>query len=135
MSNRTLDQLSAMAELRASHLAQIEVLTAPGLSDWERVKRFICAAQFCGHGLQRRLGQDHAECLLRCGLSPAAAIWYVSGYTPKSLFAHLPGCYCPVMEGLSGVPRIIPDDWRPDRDQLEVFSRIQIERRFPDVVE
>lgn len=124
MSNRTPDQITAEAEMRLSHMAQIEALTMKGLSERERVERFGKAAS---------LGKDMIDwCVGRLAVASAAwAVWNYSGERECSLFAHLPGCYCPVLEKISGVPREIPWNWNPDAAQLKVFSRIQLERRFP----
>lgn len=123
MSNRIEDQISAQAELRLSHLAQIEALTVPGLTSQERVERFAAAASFSIQELWWSL-----DGLERRGA--AKNVWF-RGRAAKSLFANLPGCDCPVLEELPGVPRSIPNHWNPSAHDLETFSRIQIERRFP----
>ena len=123
MSNRTEAQISAQADLRMSHLAQIEALTRPGLSDCDRLEEFARAAGFTEDELwvARHMAKD---------CSPARAVWGQGG-AQRSLFASLPGCRCPVEEQLSGVPRFIESLWRPTATELEPFSRIQIARRFP----
>lgn len=123
MSNRTEADISAQAELQLSHLAQIEALTKPGLSDRNRLDLFAEVAGFNVH----ELWVAH-HILYDC--SPARAAWG-QGDAQRSLFASLPGCRCPVEKNLSGVPHDIPDDWCPTAAELEPFSRIQIERRFP----
>lgn len=123
MSNRTEDQISAQAELRLSHLAQIEALTKPGLSDRKRVEMFSEAAGLSN--LERSISFD----LLVYRDSPARTVWSW-GEPQRSLFANLPGCRCPVIERLDGIPLRIPNNWRPTAAQLETFSRIQIKRRF-----
>jgi hypothetical protein len=99
MSNRTIDQVNEAAEYRVSHLAQIEALTMPGLNDYERVKRFGEAVGEAGIYIY----VYDSYCRLSCGLrpSPARAVWEL-GKLPKSLFADLPGCECPVFERLCG---------------------------------
>lgn len=123
MSNRTEADISAQAELRLSHLAQIEALTKPGLTKHERVRQFAKAAEFedssVGYALSHLVDNTAAK-----------AVWR-NGGPPKSLFANLPGCGCPVIAGVKGFPRWIEDDWQPTAADLEAFSRIQIERRFP----
>ncbi|HVR57578.1 MAG TPA: hypothetical protein VMT72_12210 [Pseudolabrys sp.] len=123
MSNRTEDQISARAELRLSHLAQIEALTKPGLAPLDRIQRFADAAEFSDKD------RMEAQWSLRMH-SYAVAVW-LQAEPQKSLFANLPGCKCPVMEKLDGVPSDMFCDWKPTVDVLEPFSRIQIERRFP----
>lgn len=125
MSNRTEADVSAQAELRASHLAQIEVLTKPGLTEPERIKRFFEAA-----GYDDEFNQKTSVGLLEFGYSAAHAVW-IWGHIERSLFANLPGCSCPVLEGLQGFPSCIEGNWRPTVTDLEAFSRIQIEQRFP----
>jgi len=128
MSNRMTKQISLAAELRASHLAQMEALLASGLSDEERVRAFGKAAEFSEEGVRKWIEE------LNWGRSPAKAVWY-AGHYPKSLFAHLPNCNCPVIEvsygrkRYSDIPSQIPDDWHPTRETLEAFSRVQIEAR------
>lgn len=123
MSNRTQDQITAEAEMRLSHIAQIEALTTKGLSEQERVRRFGNAAGFDEAAIR------HALQWLPFN-SAARAVW-LWGSCENSLFGNLPGCRCPTYEGLPGVPRgDVPHNWRPDAAQLEVFSRIQLERRF-----
>jgi hypothetical protein len=131
MSNRTLKQSSALAELRIAHEAQIEALTAPGLTDEERVRRFGEAAGFREY--------DMTDALTWLGLdkSPPSSVWSYGQYE-RSLFADLPGCACPVIENRAGrasypgIPSHIPRDWQPDRATLECFARVQQEARFPN---
>ena len=123
MSNRTIEQADLAAELRISHLAQIEALTKPGLSDKERLELFADAAGF-----------DKAHKIsLMISVFPNYSVsrnaWGY-GIFEKSLFAYLPGCMCPVQECLPGVPQdMVPNDWEPTVAMLERFSEIQIERR------
>jgi hypothetical protein len=69
------------------------------------------------------------------GLSFTCAVWQ-TGYARKSLFANLPGCRCPIIQVEEGGNRIagIPADWNHERpftrDELEAFSRVQLERRL-----
>lgn len=107
--------------LAACHEAQIDALTLPGLSYEERVRRFAEAAGFDEFQTQTALIKDYR-------VSPAKSVWWV-GEPQKSIFANLPGCRCPVQEGLPGVPHFTPWDWQPTRSDLEVFARIQQERR------
>lgn len=108
--------------LAACHEAQIDALTMPGLADEERVRRFAKAAGF----INRQLAWVLAE--LQSGANAAFSVWN-NGAPQKSIFADLPGCQCPVTEKLPGVPHYIPRDWNPTRSDLEVFARIQQERR------
>lgn len=122
MSNRTQDQITAEAEMRLSHMAQIEALTMKGLSEKERVRRFGNAAGFDEAAI--------AHALRWLSFNSAARAVWLNGNCEKSLFGSLPGCRCPTYEGLRGVPRgEVPYNWRPDAAQLKVFSRIQLERR------
>lgn len=123
MSHRTPEQITERAEYLVSHEAQIDALTRPGLSEKERLTRWATA-----------VGTSAEDCvawnyLVTQGYSAACSTWY-SGLYKRSLFANLPGCRCPVMEKLPGVPKRIPNGWSPNADELRVFSRIQIERRF-----
>lgn len=129
MSNRTIEQVNELAALKLSHELQIEALTAPGLSDEERVRRFGEAAGFNEYLMQWSLDRLSYE-------SPACAVWYGGEYE-RSLFGNLPGCSCPVGEVLKGranfpgIPSYIPNNWSPTRPELEAFARVQQERRFP----
>lgn len=125
MSNRIQEQINAAPTMRLSHLAQIDALTKEGPDDVERVKLFIDAAGFEGDWRLWALSG-----VIKRGWSPAFSVWR-NGFAPLSLFAHLPGCACPVQQRLPGVPHYIPSWWRPTSSQLEPFSRIQLERRFP----
>jgi hypothetical protein len=131
MSNRTLKQASALAELRMAHEAQIEALTAPGLSDEERVRRFGEAAGFSTFDITSVLTG------FRCAETLTSVLWYFGGYG-RSLFGNLPGCECPVIEkrrgtaAYPGIPTFIPNNWQPDRATLEAFARVQQEARFPN---
>lgn len=127
MSNRTPDHITAEAEMRLSHMAQIEALTRPGLDDDERVEMFGAAAGFNKQDWEKAWSH-----LNKLRDQPAFSVWVIGG-AEKSLFAYLPGCGCPVQERLPGVPQIIPSDWRPTVADLEPFSRIQLERRFGSV--
>lgn len=121
MSNRTQTSTDFAAELRVAHLAQIDALTRPGLPDDERVKLFGKAADF------KEGDWLHARCF-NGRRSAAYAVWVIGG-APKSLFGNLPGCNCPVIEQLPGVPHDMEPDWCPTAVELERFSEIQIERR------
>lgn len=108
--------------LAACHEAQIDALTLPGLSDEERIRRFAEAA---GFDVQQR---TIAYRDIAVNYSAAYACWNVVDFG-KSLFAQLPGCACPVVEMLSGFPPYVPDNWNPSHSDLELFARIQQERR------
>lgn len=105
MSNRTLNQVDHAAEYRVSHLEQIEALTATELDDRTRILRFTRAAGITDFTASYVIERREKT-------SVACALWYF-GYPRKSLFASLPGCRCPVLEGLDGVPSSIPLDWSP----------------------
>lgn len=110
------------AEYERSWEEQIRALTEPGLTDEERVKAFCLAS-----------GADYEDLMFfvrSLGGSPARACWRTP-FDPMSLFADLPGCSCPVIERLEGVPHRIPKDWRPTADELRVFAHHQRVRRFP----
>lgn len=109
------------AEYELSWEEQIDALTAPGLSDEERVMRFCEAAELDA--------EFWPLLIVGYGDAPAPACWQLGMY-PKSLFADLPGCKCPVLEGLDGVPHYIPDDWDPTPAQLRIFAHHQREARF-----
>jgi hypothetical protein len=121
MSNRTQTSTDFAAELRVAHLAQIDALTRPGLTDDERKELFGKAADF------NRLNWCYVNAV-SSRRSAAYAVWTI-GSAPKSLFGNLPGCRCPVSEKLPGVPHNIELDWYPTVAELERFSEIQIERR------
>jgi hypothetical protein len=129
MSNRTIKQTSALADLRIAHEAQIEALTAPGLTDEERVIRFGEAAGFGAGAITLALARLRYE-------SPSNVVWLFGRYD-RSLFGDLPGCQCPVIENdvgrasYPGIPSLIPLVWQPDRATLECFARVQQETRFP----
>jgi hypothetical protein len=134
MSNRTEDQSTFAAELKAAHLAQIEALTMPGLTKLERIERFATAARFYETQRQEAIESARATCDC-CKDNSAAGICWREGAAPYSLFADLPGCRCPVMEvmggaKLEGIPDRIPYDWSPTAEQLLPFARIQQERRL-----
>jgi hypothetical protein len=124
MSKRHEADVSARAALRASHLAQIDALTRPGLSPIDRVVRFGDAADLPLDKVIRSLAD-----LVK--FSPARAVWQY-GDLPMSLFANLPGCRCPVIECCPGVTHDVTIDWTPTAEELEVFSAIQLDRRFPE---
>lgn len=119
MSHRTPELITERAEYLVSHEAQIDALTRPGLSNMERYNLFAAAV---GMPLIRT-NSVFKE------FSPAKMVWF-NGCYPKSLFANLPNCACPVIGRLDGVPHSLPRKWHPTADELRVFSRIQIERRF-----
>lgn len=111
------------AEYELSWAAQIEALTAPGLTDEERVRRFVEAAELkIPVFIYIRILHDGSR-------SAAVSVWS-SPNDPKSLFANLPGCKCPVIEQLEGVPHTLPSDWHPTADQLRVFAHHQRQARF-----
>jgi len=121
MSRRTEAQISERATMRVSHLAQIEALTKPGLTARQRIKA-MCAA----------LGEEiNPEAILRSNISVAYAFWCWTGTCPNSLFAYMEDCRCPVQQFLPAVPRHIPYGWKPTAKALEVFSRHQLDYRFP----
>lgn len=124
--------------LRAAHEAQIEALTAPGLSDAERVDRFAAVARFeAPSRVTARTEVEHGR------ESPAYAVWCYGCYE-LSLFADLPGCNCPVVEKVCGnrsyqgrvsyvgIPIGFGRDWAPTLDELKVFARVQQRARFPE---
>lgn len=132
MSNRTIEQASALAALKVAHAAQIEALLARGISERVRFERFARAADF-------RVCEE-SKCFTRfllLGLTAAAAAWE-NGIAPTSLFANLPGCACPVLEQVSArqyfgplIPLGVEPHWKPTRAVLEEFARVQQEARFP----
>jgi hypothetical protein len=125
MSNRTIEQANAMAELRTSHLAQIEALTGPG-TESEQLERFLNACN--ADEIQRVFAR--ITCMASRGYSAAKTAW-LFGDNQRSLFAFLPAdCGCPVQMRKAGVPHYIPQDWQPSVQQLERFSAIQIAARF-----
>jgi hypothetical protein len=126
MSNRTIEQANAMAELRASHLAQIEALTGSG-TESERLARFLDA---CNADAIQRVFARTVRMTSRGSVYSAAITAWLFGDNPRSLFAFLPGCGCPVQMREAGVPHYIPQDWQPSVQQLERFSAIQIAARF-----
>jgi hypothetical protein len=129
MSDRK--QADLRAEYRAGYLLQIEALLAPGLTDVDRVRRFADAAGFSSWELEEAINQIKHR-------SVTCAVWYMGG-AHKSLFASLlpDGC-CPIIEVRRHGTAIagMPTDWNYDRpftrDELEAFSRVQLERRFPE---
>jgi hypothetical protein len=133
MSNRTEKQVSKMAAMRVSHLAQIEALCGePPANPNDRVHKFFEAG-----GLTRR---EFRQALLlgeywrapRFEYSAAFRCWQNSHFKPTGLFADLPDCKrCPVNEGLLPVPSY---HWKPTRKELERFSKIQIAHRFPSAL-
>lgn len=132
MSNRTAEQASPLAELRVAHEAQIEALTAPGLTDEERVRRFGEVVGFNDYQMRETL-----HTLSRA--SAARAVWQWRPHE-RSLFASLPDCECPVLEKVAGranypgIPTDVKNDpsWSPDRATLEAFARVQQAARFPE---
>jgi hypothetical protein len=128
MMVETETETKTKTELQVAHEAQIEALTARGLTDEERVRRSCEAARF--HPLDMRDAMES----LRGGASPAKAVWY-NGGAAFSLFGNLPGCECPVIEvangnaAFPGIPDNIPFHWRPTAAELEPFSRVQREQR------
>lgn len=139
MSNRTQAEVTYAAELKAAHLAQIEALTAPGLTDDERTKRFMTAARF--NDAQRISVLDERALRKNCGCAHcrnypvASTVWAIAD-APYSLFANLPGCECPVIEvrwgraNFEGIPARIEFDWSPTAEELQAFARVQQERRL-----
>jgi hypothetical protein len=124
MSDRKLADTDYAAKLKASHLAQIDALTRGGLSDNSRVRAFARASDFPVQAMH------NVEYMLLKGYSAATALWTYGQY-PLSLFANLPGCQCPVIEGLLKVPEILAEDgWRPSVAVLQEFARIQQEARL-----
>lgn len=136
MSNRTIDQANELAEYKLSHEAQIDALTRPGLTDEERVRLFAEAAGFSERATrtaQRYCGSYYDERNIPAPsktYTPGMSVWEFGGY-PKSLFADLPLCKCPVLEGLLGATMDIVAD--PTEEGLGVFSRHQLEARFGKV--
>jgi hypothetical protein len=126
MSNRTIEQANAMAELRTSHLAQIEALTGPG-TESERLERFFGA---CNADTIQRACARTVWMATRGNVYSAAKTAWLFGDNQRSLFAYLPNCGCPVQMREAGVPHSIPRDWQPSVQQLERFSAIQIAARF-----
>jgi hypothetical protein len=130
MSDRKIADTDFAAELKASHLQQIEILTGGARRDYEAVLQFAAAA---------RMGQVEEASALKLasqGWTAAAAVWTV-GNARRSLFAYLPTCGCPVQERAFGrfrertlIPLVIEKDWRPTRAQLEEFARVQQEARL-----
>jgi len=134
MSNRNEADITFAAELKAAHLAQIEALTAPGLTDGERAERFMAAARFDAteYGLVHDIRLSKRYAVL--GGRAAYAVWCI-GSARYSLFGDMPGCGCPVYEvadgrEISGVPARIPYNWDPTADDLLPFARVQQERRL-----
>ena len=130
MSNRKRIHTTYAAQLKAAHLQQIEILATPTADPYQTVSRFAEAAYFNGNEEQSALA------MVQKGWSAAAAVWTV-GSAPRSLFAHLPGCSCPVRERLTRgwfadtlIPVEILKNWRPSRQMLEDFARIQQEARI-----
>lgn len=124
---------SKAAEMKTSHLLQIEALLEEGLSDPQRVAKFT-------HALGLTAAFEHcvlAEMHLCSSFehSAAHALWNCSGPYEQSLFSDLPGCECPVVETQHGrrnyklIPNRVPEDWQPTREVLEEFSRVQLEAR------
>jgi hypothetical protein len=133
MSNRTEADITYAAELKAAHIAQIEALTAPGLSDSERLTRFSQAARFDAKWTEEVAVAFHSQ---RTHSFDVAYVCWTVGQAPYSLFADLPGCSCPVIEvdmghaKFDGIPARIPFDWQPTAEMLEAFARVQQERRL-----
>lgn len=130
MSNRAITQASALAALKLSHEAQIEALTAPGLSDHDRLMRFANAI-----GQPKDYADDALRRISNYGCSVGYAVWF-DGTSPLSLFAHLPKCKCPVLENTfkikyPGIPQAVRHDWKPYRATLERFAKVQQQARFP----
>jgi hypothetical protein len=131
MSNRTIEQANAMAELRTSHLAQIAALIGPG-TESERLERFLDA---CNADAIQRVFARTVWMTSRGSVYSAAKVAWLFGDNQRSIFAFLPGhgwgcCGCPVQMRMAGVPHYIPQDWQPSVQQLERFSTIQIAERF-----
>lgn len=122
MSNRTIEQASEQAEYEVSWEAQIDALTAPGLTDEERVRRFADAAGFTPNQTGTALGDVKFDSVL-----VGEAVWF-HGTPQKSLFANLPGCECPVAEKLPGATHRAVCN--PTRENMEVFRDHQREARF-----
>ena len=130
MSNRKRIHTTYAAQLKASHLQQIEILTGGGRRDYEAILQFSAAAGFND-------SEEHsALAMMRAGWTAAAAVWTV-GCARRSLFADLPGCGCPVQERVTTgrfddtlIPVEIPKNWRPSRAVLEDFARVQQEARI-----
>ena len=94
MSNRKRIHTTYAAQLKASHLQQIEILTGGGRRDYEAILQFSAAAGFC------KAEERTALALVQLDWNAAAAVWTI-GTAPRSLFAHLPGCGCPLADGTS----------------------------------
>lgn len=120
-------KLTLALDLKAAHTLQIEALTAPGLTDQERVERFAEAAGFSDVERGSALARND-------WLGPAKAVWYAA-FATKNLFANLPSCLCPVNEKYTeranwpDIPPYIPDNWQPAAAALWPFSRVQIYAR------
>jgi hypothetical protein len=134
MSNRTEAEVTFAAELKAAHLAQIDALTAPGLTRRERVRRFLEAARFPPDQRHAVLA-NCCECAGCRDITAAYIVWR-EGLAPYSLFGNLPGCCCPVIEvhdgraDFEGIPANVHYDWSPTAEDLLPFARIQQERRI-----
>jgi hypothetical protein len=133
LSNANQSHNAFAIRLMAAHEAQIDALTAPDLTDQDRLDRFMTAAEF------NAWDRDYYQAIFTkdsSKLSPAHLVWR-EGLLPLSLFANLPRCNCPVVENIRGkypeIPRRIPMDWRPDRATLDAFARIQQEARIPSM--
>jgi hypothetical protein len=128
MSNRKIIHVTYAAQLKAAHIEQIEILTGGGRRPYEAIVQFAAAAHFS------KEETDSAVAMVRKGWTAAAAAWTV-GRAPRSLFAHLPMCGCPVHERSNGrfkdtlIPIAIGNTWRPSRPMLQDFARIQQEAR------
>lgn len=121
-----------LTELVASHRRQIELLTKrPPRTRNGRdriIKQFCVAAR----------ASDIANNLLSLFGSVAHVVWHTPD-NPLSLFADMPGCQCPVYEKTNNglheplIPVIeeVACYWRPTRNVLEAFSRVQVAARFP----
>jgi hypothetical protein len=122
MSNR---QAEAKTILQISHERQIEALLNGDIEAW--LDAALLGPNNEGAAFRASIVTWH-----EIGESVAKAAWR-SGAIPFSLFALLPECGCPVQERQKGnlknerlIPSISPSiDWRPTREVLEAFARIQ----------
>lgn len=121
---------SEAAEMKISHLVQIEAVLAVDMRCRERIEMFaraIDASDAWIAGVVNAIGDRN--------WAMPYWFWGDTANYPKSIFADLPGCQCPVMEsrykGMNYklIPSRLPPNWQPSREVLEEFSKVQLTAR------
>jgi hypothetical protein len=130
MSNRKLTDTSLAAKHRAAYEQQIAILLDNSLSEEEKVEKFAIAAGFSRYCREKALHD------LKKYKSAIQAVWF-RGSPQLSLFADLPGCWCPVFERCmrSGgewdyIPKYASSLQHATERTLRAFANIQMEERL-----